>query len=264
METHDKQQPNEIALIQKNQVAKCWNDFQRTSTQVSKVDLKLYSTANLAIGLNANPLSQILSIKESIEKIAVVYFGIRSGLLDNHLLDSVVKTIRTKFLTLSPEDLVLAFERIEIKKDGWNNLTKSDIITPIQNWWNQKEKIRLEFESFRIEEEKNSKNEFKDLEFRNKSIEIYRESVRLNHWSGDVFNAHAIAKRYIAAQIQQEIKTGLWIQAQRDYKEAGAIAEEEAKHRAGIELTPAMIGISALRIFSELIVKKGIELKIEI
>lgn len=197
-------------------------------------------------------------MKETIEKICVIHFGIRSGLLDELLIESVISTIISKFKTLTTRDLMSSFERIEIKKDGWKNITKRDLIDPIQNWWNKKEEIRIEFEKYQSELAEIEQAESKIEEFKNVSIDVYRKSIVCGEWQGDIFHANAIA-RDIAIGIPKHIKNELWAEAKRKKYIQDKAFKEDPKSELFMNT-----GITAERIFSELVVIQGIKQRIKL
>lgn len=233
-------------------------------TTVNKTDLSLYSDNPNTFEKYSNPLAIAMDIQEAVEKITIVYFGIRSGLLDEVLIESVIKTIIQRFKNLTPQDLINSFERIEVKRDGWKNITKSDIIDPIQNWWNKKAEIKYELNKFKYEEKRKEESRKLQEEFVEESLRIYKVSLKVGEWKGDIFNASAIAKDYLKDKISEDLKKNLWIEARRFKKESESIREEATKNGTAIDLTPEMIGASVERIGSELIVKKCIELRIEL
>jgi len=262
LEKTEQNRTNSIAKSGENDLQKNFSTKFKTIPS-KEIEVALNRLGDLIREIT-NPLRKLEVVQNAIEKNVDIHFGIRAGLMSDALIKSVIAEICKKFGSLSSNDIDFAFDNYAERKDTWTNVKKKDIIEPISRWWQKKELIRHEYQKFAMSERKKVDDVQKNKDFKLKSIELYREALHSGIWEGDLFNASVIAEKYVAPQIDQQIKNNVWAQAKLDYKEAGAIAEEEAKHKRGIELTPAMIGVSAVRIFSELIVKKGIELKIEI
>lgn len=209
----------------------------------------------------SNPLDKMVQIQQAIERNVEIHFGIRTGLLSDDLVKAVIEEVAKKFGSLSIKDIDHAFDLYTVTKDSWKNVTKRDIIQPLSTWWQRKESVKYEFTKAKIEEEEKIKGAEKLREFKNKSIELYNQALNSGVWEGDLFNASAIAKEYLAEHIDQSVKNELWIQAQRKYKEAKNQTEESKEK---IDLSPEHLGASEIRIFSELIILKALEYKIQI
>lgn len=232
--------------------------FKSTSTRINKADLSRYNLSTNNLASYSNPLSLVKDVKETIENICIIHFGVRSGLLDEVLIESVIQTIISKFKSLTTKDLMSAFERIEVKSNNWKNITKRDLIEPIQNWWNKKEEIRLEFEKYQKELSEKEEAERKEEEFKNLAIDTYRKSIVCAEWLGDIFQANAIYK-IVLRQIQLHKKNELWQEAQVQKN------KQDALHEKDPSLTDlSNYGMTAKRIFGELIVIEGIKQKIRI
>lgn len=193
-----------------------------------------------------------------LEKMITIHFGIRPGLLSDDLIEACIADIIKKFKNLTVRDIQHAYERTIIQKDDWKNVTKREVLQPIENWWNQKEKIRLEFERFKKEQELKNQIEHEKQLFKEESVQLYQEAIVSGEWNGSVFHASIIA-RQIAEHIDQETKDQLWIESKREKKRIEAEAKESDK-----KLDFSNLGVTALRIFSGKIVEKGVELKIEL
>lgn len=259
MEDHNNlPQRKETAEIQKKVQSECLKSFKATSKKIAKSDLKLYNQDPNTLESYSNPLSLVRDVKETIEKICVLHFGVRSGLLDEVLIESVVSTIILKFKTLTTHDLGSAFERVEVDRNNWKNITKRDLIEPIQNWWNKKEEIRLEFEKYKRDVQEAEQAEQKEHKFYNDSINIYRQSLVSANWEGSIFQASSIAKD-VAKHIDQIQKNELWQQAQRKKR-----SQDKAFKEDPTKIIFDNIGLTEVRLYSELIVQYGIKNKIEI
>ena len=229
-----------------------------TSTRIKKTDLAKYNQNENTLAKYSNPLSLVTDVKTTIENICVIHFGIRAGLLDAALMDSIVSTIILKFKSLTTLDLMSSFERIEIKNDSWKNITKRDLIDPIQNWWNKKEEIRLEFERYKAEIEEEKKAEDKIKYFKDLSVCVYNKSLVCNEWLGTVFQANAIYKD-VNRQLQTHKKKELWQEAQVQKNKQDAIHQQDPD-----KLDITNIGFTAKRIYGNLVILEGIKQRIRI
>jgi len=205
----------------------------------------------------ANPLSKLVAVQKAIEKNCEIHFGIRSGLLSDDLIEAVISDICNKYGTLSIKDLDFAFDNYAEERKDWKMITKKDILNPVIKWLQWRERIRIDYEKHQNEINKEAESEQKRKEFEIESLELYSQSLKVNEWKGDIFHASSIAKKYLADKFSQDVKAELWEQAQREYRTAKIQAEEQAKDPT-FQPTPEMMGVSALRIFSSLIVKKAV------
>ena len=261
METNNLPQQKKINEIVTRVQNDCWKEFSKTSTisKVSKTDLKLYNENPNTLQSYSNPLSLVADVKQTIERVYIIYFGVRVGQVDDVLTTSIVSTIILKFKSLTTQDLINAFERIEIKKDGWKHITKSDIIDPIANWWNVKTKITSDFQIFK--DQQNEAEESKRLKrlFIDESIGIYKASLKAGEWKGDVFNASVIAKGLVN-NFTKEQKQSLYDDAERQKKYLDSVDLENEKESIKI----GSIGVTVKRLYAELIVKESIKNNIEL
>lgn len=221
-----------------------------------------YESNSLKIQDYQSAEALIEDIQLMLERCASIYYGIRAGLLSDDLIESVIAEIIKRFKSITIKDIEHSFERAVIVKEDWRNLTKREMIEPIQNWWNYKENIRIEFEKHQKEAEEIEAGKVKEEEFKNQSIIVYKESMLQLEWLGTVFQASAIAKDYISEHIEDKKRAELWNDAIRLFKEAKEKTKEQSKKKE--VLIPANFGISTLKLYSELIVKEGIKQQIEI
>ena len=217
------------------------------STLISNNDLINYHSNGLKIGDYTDASKLLIDVKTMIERVIEIHYGIRAGLLSEALIESTIKEIVKRFKTLTVRDIDHAYERAIITKNDWRNVTKKEVIEPIQNWWNKKEAIRVEFEKHKIEEiELNQAIEAEAI-FKNESKKLYNECLKSGEWIGSVFQASSIGKD-IAQHIDQSIKSDLW---------------KTANEMHGKLINIEEIGVSTLKIYSKLIVEYGVFEKIE-
>lgn len=206
-------------------------------------------------------MTKLREIQFAIEKNCEIYFGIRSGLLTDLIKEAVITDIVKKFDNLSIKDLDFSFEKYAVKSESWKAITKAEILAPVFTWWNKKESIRLEFEKFENEGLEDARRESDALEFKEKALGVYRESVSSLEWLGSIFEASAIA-RDVAEHIEQDVKSNLWKETVKAKEEADEIEKERKKYKQ--RLIPENFGHSIIRLYSLAIVELGIENGVEL
>lgn len=205
-------------------------------------------------------VARLISIENAIANAIEIHFGIRIGLISDALLKAVIQEIIEKYGNLCYPDIEFAFDRyVKQKHDDWKNPSKSEIMNPISMWWNQKESIKYEFQKFQKDLRDKEESQAKGIEFEHKSLQLYKESDF--EFTGDYFQASAIAKKYFGSQLDQETKDQLWLEAKKQKKQNDEQAEN--KDRDMFNLIDPNFGISAERIFCKLVLNKCLELGIE-
>lgn len=211
--------------------------------------------SNESFKLITNPLTRLAAIQGIITKMVDIYYGIRPGLLSDNVMEHVAGEIATRLNTLSISDIQRAFKNAHIERnDSWKNITVQEILSPIQVWFNQKEKIKREFNDFVLKQTEEERKAKEAVDFYESSKVIYNQCVDELEWTGTIFQASAIAKE-VAKHIDQERKDELWKKA-KEKKSKIDEANREMKRLGGATKT---IGYSDVRIFAELIVIEGIK-----
>ena len=220
-------------------------------------------------------------ITETLARCADVYFGFRADQISSDLLAACTVNVLRLHKDMTVSDIGFAFCRAVIEKKDWRGLQANELMRPIQQWSNARRKIKLDYARFAEDQNKDAEGEIKKSKFEQESICVYRESMRefndlisnhdvnqdgLNTRKGTKFQASAIAKKYLAHQIDQEEKNFLWQKAQDEFKRL-KLKAIEAKEKKKL-FTGVLEGFSnsqkqILWIYAEIIVIKSIQLGLE-
>jgi len=232
---------------------------EKHKTTIEKSDVQALSLSNdLALKNYQNAELLLDHLNSVVKKVMEIHFGVRSGLISDDFMESVIVSLRKKFGSLTAREIEFAFSRVEIKKEDFRQVTLREFLLPVQIWYQKKAEIENKIEAFEREQREKEEGIRKAAEFKNQSIVIYNESRVSGKWCGTIFNANAIA-RDIAKKIDQSVKNKLWTDAQKAKRLQDVKAEENPN-----SIDFKNIGFTAERIFGELIVKEGIKQKIDI
>lgn len=192
-----------------------------------------------------------VKIYEVIIESADIHFGVKASSLSDALIRAVVQDIIKNYNTLTLTDIEYSFERFAKQRTDWRNLTKSDLIQPIQQYSVIKMKIKSEMRKMQEEDEYEIEKQKKIREFEEKSIDCYNVSLDLGKWTGDIFQAKAIYRKF-KGKISDEVIADLKKETVKRFR----ILDEKKK----LEYTL----YTADRIYANLIVEYGIANNIKI
>jgi hypothetical protein len=228
----------------------CYSRLVARLSSVSEQDCHRHSSG-IQIRDYIDQVELAVSIYEVIINSADVYFGIKATSLSDALIKAVVQEITKNYSKLTLTDVEYAYERFSKQRTDWRNLTKSDLIEPIKQYSIIKMEITNEqrriIEDERIAEE----SRVKQLEFEKNALNVYKASLSLGEWLGDIFQAKAIFNLFRGKISGEKAKQ---LQAEAVAKFRGYEDKKKLEHTL---YTPE-------RIYAQLIVEYGIENKIEI
>lgn len=234
-----------------------WKDYKEKSIAISKSDLDHVWHSKPKIEDYMDPKKLIIDIDNLISRTCKVYYGIPEQFISDELVEEVAKEIVKKYKTLTFDDLTHAYERWNMeRKDNWKNVTKQELIAPIQAWSNYQQKIKEDFNCYKRQIQEEDERQAAAEAFRKESIEFYNECVDNLEWTGTIFQASAIRmdlNKHFSAEIKKELRD----QAMETYQRTQEAYNDAT--RRGIRLGMDNIGYSAKRIYSELLVKEGIK-----
>lgn len=167
----------------------------------------------------SNPLAKVQQIKTSVVENIEIHFGV---IASDVIVESVAGEISKRFGALSISDIKFAYEIYTPEvKENWKRPTKSQIIRPIELWYNKRIKIQNEVRKF-VQESKEKIEREENLEkFENEALAVYRESVRqyqealkqnnelpenINTWKGNIYQAQRIAQKFLYWQLDEGTK----------------------------------------------------------
>ncbi len=201
--------------------------------------------------------SAITDIQKMIERVVVTHHGIRAGLIDEALMESVIAEIVKQFKTLTVQDIEYAYERANIPRDdNWRNVTKKIILDPIDIWHNKKAVISEDYRKYKEVSNEKAEGIAKAKKFKSECIVVYAQSLKDEKWLGNIWQA-AIVAPLLGDHIDQIDKTEIWWRAENDF----SCEEEAAKYNIGM-IKSSKSGRTEYRIFCERIVNYGILLNI--
>lgn len=192
-----------------------------------------------------------VSIYEVIINSADVHFGIKATSLSDALIKAVVTEITKNYSKLTLTDVEYAYERFSKQRTDWRNLTKSDLIEPIKQYSIIKMEITNEQRRIHEDERIAEESRVKQLEFEKNAIKVYKASLELGEWLGDIFQAKAIFNLFRGKISGEKAKQ---LQAEAVAKFRGYEDKKKLEHTL----------FTAERIYAQLIVEYGIENKIQI
>jgi hypothetical protein len=193
------------------------------------------------------------AIIKTLQYCMVCYYGIYPTNIPTVLIEEGCRKLLSHYSTLTLEEIKHSYDRLNIEKKEIT-LNLSNIIDPVKKYHAIKYKLSDSLQVLRREAEKEQIRMQETLAFEEISLKVYRESLQAGEWKGDIFNSHAIAKKYLADKLEQPIKTELWKEAQKDFYR---ISND-------LDLFIQNSGVTEIRLFSELIVKHCIDKKVEI
>lgn len=238
-----------------------WKNFKTKSTTIQKNDLDHFVVNQPALADYVDIYQLGKDLDTVLSNICIVYFGIREGLIPDEIIEQTSAEIVKRFKGLRIADINYAFERANIEKpDTWRNITKVELIEPIEKWANYKEKIRQEFQKYQKELENEKEHERLKQEFYEESKKLYNDCVDSLEWTGTIFQASVIFKE-VGKGWPQEEKDAIWAEAQK--KKAEQDQEKQDTKRGG-KLSIDNFGYSAIRLCAEMVVIEGIKRGVKI
>lgn len=222
--------------------------------QIVKNDL--FVNSGLPINQIKDQVKTVVSLNDILNEVCVLYYGIHISQISDVIIKKAITEIFKKFNALSIEEIKYSFERIKLERSV--TIVLEDLIKPIQRYVNAKEEINKQRYKIQKELDEKQESEFKAKEFENECKEIYNTSLKANEWSGTIYHASIIAKKFLAHQIEQSTKDKLFKQAKELMYQ---IKEEMQQDEKNIY---QHIGKNEIRIYSQLIVKESICRKLEL
>lgn len=228
----------------------CFSRLKARILTISEQDCNRHSSG-IQIRDYIDQIELAVNIYEVIINSADIYFGVKATSLSDALIKAVVQEIIKKYSTFTLSDIEYSFERFSKQRTDWRNLTKSDLIEPINQYSVIKNEIKNEQKKILEEEKIQLETEKKANEFLESSIKLYKASLELGEWLGDIFQAKAIFEQF-RGKVKGDVCKQLQIEAMKKFK----ILDERKKLEHTL-YTPE-------RIYAQLIVEYGIKNKIQI
>lgn len=188
-----------------------------TSKQHSILQSDVNRPYELAIKEQPNQIDIAVKIFKVVVDSADIYFGVRSGNLSEALTDKVVKKILESYSELSVSDIEYAYERFRKEKTDWRNVTFDELINPIKQYHKIKFAISTERKLMEKELKEKTEREHKEIEFIKISIDLYKKSIGLDYYLGDVFQSRKIYGKFIS-RISEDILNEFKLEAKRKNK----------------------------------------------
>jgi hypothetical protein len=163
--------------------------------EISPKDCKIYGSG-IELKEYTDQIELAVKIYDKIIDCADIYFGIRANQMSEALTRSVVKQIMYDYPNLTIDEIEHSFERFLQPKTDWRNITKFELIAPIQKYYLVKNKIRSEINKLEVEEVEKEENQKKANDFYDLSIKTYNESLTVGKWMGDLFMAHVLHVKF--------------------------------------------------------------------
>lgn len=198
----------------------------------------------------STPLFEAQELFESdmVFDIARTVFGITPESIadDDNFVRAVFHAICERFVGITVNDIQQAFLTHE-PSDKVYVLSRKDFIEPIQKYWAKKMMVIRELGN--VLQEVNAEDSQVDeaKKFRQDAIELYKQCLESNEWTGTPFQAHSFAKMF-AGHFDQPTKDKIWNIAKREFLEQ---KEKFTSQADPFALPPP----SADRIFSHKIVQ---------
>lgn len=116
--------------------------------------------------------------------------------MSDALTGSVVKQIMIDFPEITLEDIEYSFERFNPVKTDWRNITKIELLAPIKKFYSVKIKMLCEIKEIENEEIEKNEGEKSLIDFYESSIKTYNESLESGEWTGTIFQANIIHRKF--------------------------------------------------------------------
>lgn len=194
-------------------------------------------------------------------KICSLYFGVHPTQIQEDLIFLATKKIINEFNQISIEELVHAYDRIEIQRQV--TLTIEDLIQPVKKYIFAKNYISAEQEKIQKQEIEEQIAEQKKIEHLKTCVLRYEESLKAGKWLGNIFEAITTAKEFNLKQYLSKEQTLLfWNEAKNEYFELKKQEKEDEKNE--LQNFLSNLGKTAERIYAEKIVVECIKQKIKL
>jgi hypothetical protein len=222
--------------------------------QIVKNDLFVHS--GLPINQLKDQVKSAVSLNDILNEVCVLYYGIHISQISDVVIKKAITEILKRFNSLSLEEIRYSFERLKLERSV--TIVLDDLIKPIQRYVNAKEEINKQHSKIQKELDEQKEAEQKAIDFEKECKDIYNSSLKANEWSGTIYHASIIAKKFLAHQIEQSTKDELFKQAKEVMYKIRQEMEQDEKN------IYQHIGKNEIRIYSELIVKEAISRKLEL
>jgi len=171
------------------------NRISATGIEINQKDCQQLSNGNL-IKNYPDKVDLAVKIYEKIVDCADIYFGIRQNQMSDALTGSVVKQIMLDFPEITLDDIEYSFERSNPVKTDWRNITKIELLEPIRKFYLVKIKMLCEIKEIENEEIEKNEGEKSLIDFYESSIKTYKESLECGEWTGTIFQANIIHRKF--------------------------------------------------------------------
>lgn len=210
--------------------------------------------------LQIKPANQISQIEDKVEvaknlydilvNSCVLYFGIHPSQIQNIVISQAIKIILKNHADLSLVEIEYSFERINISREV--TIVVDDLIKPILEY--KKVKFFVSREQQRLNKEIAEQNEvvYQKARFLKECKEIYNQSLVERKWIGTIWHCEAIARDYLAPQLDSKVKKQFWLEAKSEFR--------ELKKNDEFDIWMKNMGKTEIRLFSEKIVLEAIRL----
>jgi len=177
--------------LEKNLISR----ISATGIEINQKDCQQLSNGNL-IKNYPDKVDLAVKIYERIVDCADIYFGIRQNQMSDALTGSVVKQIMLDFPEITLDDIEYSFERYNPVKTDWRNITKIELLEPIKKFYLVKIKMLCEIKEIENEEIEKNEGEKSLIDFYESSIKTYKESLEVGEWTGTIFQANIIHRKF--------------------------------------------------------------------
>lgn len=196
------------------------------------------------------------SIYKILSDACILYFGIHSTQIQEVVIFKAIEKINKEFNSISLKEIEHSFERLDLQRQV--TITLDDLINPIKKYLYVKNYITVEEQKHIKEMQERDLEIIKSKEFEESSLTTYRLSLQKNEWKGNIFNAHAIAKKYLADKFSQEEKSEIFSKAKQQRLNVEAILDSDPLKIC------EFVGHTDERLFSNMIVIEAVNRGIEI
>ena len=236
---------------------------RKESTPLKSGEAIKYEIKN---GLTIRELQNPEPLKQALRKIFVLV-GIRAEQIPNEEEKTILITfIRERFGNFTSNELVLAFENALIDNfkadtEHFGQFTVKYLSKILNAYTEHRNKLAKELQidedkalKLKLEEEAEAKIQT----FKDQALVVYAQSLKENVWKGTIFQANSIYKEVMKG-ISNEDRSSIWYEAQIKKNKQDI---EHSKDPDKFDFSN--IGLTAQRIFRELIVIEGIKRQIEL
>jgi hypothetical protein len=236
------------------------NDNQKST------ELRIGSSSQLMIldelqnGVKIRDQKNFDKIKDALRHVFFL-IGLKVDQLPvGYQMEVLLNFIKDKYPNNSPGEIRIAFE-LALKKEFECDLNHYGTFSALyfssvfNAYTEYRSKINFQLEIDKRKKQEMEKNAIRNqeaLKFEQESLGIYRTSLKHGEWLGDIFNASAIAKRYIEPHVSEKVQQTLKEESEIEYNQYRKALEKDKN------VFNAFSGKTENRIYAQKLVEFGV------